>query len=220
MVSLSNHALSAVFAVLLLSSVVAQPRATETATFAGGCFWSMEHVFDDLPGVVSVTVGYAGGSAKNPSYERVEMGVTGHAESVQVVFDPKKITYDAARRVLAQHRSYRRRGPVLRSWHAVSTDHLLRRRGPEAAGRAVEGGARPVAPIQTGDAADRLGVDVLARRRGPPAFLQDACGAVPHVSRRLRPRRAAAGALGQEPVETQYEGPLFLVLRAWSVHGP
>jgi len=87
---------SAIFAfsaVLFLSSVVAQPQ-TATATFAGGCFWSMEHVFDELPGVVSVTVGYAGGAAKNPSYEQVEMGVTGHAESVQVVFDPGKIGYE------------------------------------------------------------------------------------------------------------------------------
>jgi len=54
----------------------------------------MEHVFDELPGVVSVTVGYAGGAAKNPSYAQVEMGVTGHAESVQVVFDPGKIGYE------------------------------------------------------------------------------------------------------------------------------
>jgi len=75
-------------------SAFAAPAATATATFAGGCFWSMEHVFDELPGVISVTVGYAGGQAKNPSYEQVEMGITGHAESVQVVFDPGRITYD------------------------------------------------------------------------------------------------------------------------------
>ena len=104
----------------------AQPQ-TATATFAGGCFWSMEHVFDELPGVVSVTVGYAGGTAKKPSYEQVEMGITGHAESVQVVYDPKKIGYEnPPRRVLAQHRSDRRRRPVLRSRHAVPADHLLR----------------------------------------------------------------------------------------------
>jgi len=84
----------AAFACLVVSAARAQPQ-TATATFAGGCFWSMEHVFDDLPGVVSVTVGYAGGSAKNPSYEQVEMGITGHAESVQVAFDPTKIAYDA-----------------------------------------------------------------------------------------------------------------------------
>ena len=53
----------------------AQPPVHGTATFAGGCFWSMEHAFDELPGVISVTVGYAGGAAKNPSYEQVEMGV-------------------------------------------------------------------------------------------------------------------------------------------------
>ena len=72
----------------------AQVPATKTATFAGGCFWSMEHVFDELPGVVSVTVGYAGGTAKKPSYEQVEMGITGHAESIQVVYDPVKIPYE------------------------------------------------------------------------------------------------------------------------------
>lgn len=73
----------------------AQPTGLATATFAAGCFWSMEHVFDELPGVVSVTVGYAGGTAKKPSYEQVEMGITGHAETVQVVFDPEKIAYEA-----------------------------------------------------------------------------------------------------------------------------
>jgi peptide-methionine (S)-S-oxide reductase len=65
----------------------------ETATFAGGCFWCMEPPFDKLDGVVSTTSGYTGGQTKNPSYEEVSSGVTGHAESVQVVFDPTKVSY-------------------------------------------------------------------------------------------------------------------------------
>lgn len=65
----------------------------EKATFAGGCFWCMEHPFDELEGVVSVTSGYTGGQKANPTYEEVSAGTTGHAESVQVVFDPKKVTY-------------------------------------------------------------------------------------------------------------------------------
>jgi peptide-methionine (S)-S-oxide reductase len=67
--------------------------STEKATFAGGCFWCMEAPFDRLPGVVSVTVGYTGGSLKNPTYEQVSAGGTGHAESVRIVYDPAKISY-------------------------------------------------------------------------------------------------------------------------------
>jgi peptide-methionine (S)-S-oxide reductase len=66
----------------------------EKATFAGGCFWCMEHPFDELPGVVSVTSGYTGGHTKNPTYEEVSAGGTGHAEAVQVVYDPAKIGYE------------------------------------------------------------------------------------------------------------------------------
>lgn len=65
----------------------------EQATFAGGCFWCMEHPFDELPGVVSVTSGYTGGHKINPSYEEVSSGTTGHAESIQVLYDPAKIGY-------------------------------------------------------------------------------------------------------------------------------
>jgi peptide-methionine (S)-S-oxide reductase len=63
------------------------------AVFAGGCFWCMEPPFDKLPGVKSTTSGFAGGQLKNPTYEQVSMGSTGHAESVQVIYDPRKVTY-------------------------------------------------------------------------------------------------------------------------------
>ncbi|MDT7041496.1 peptide-methionine (S)-S-oxide reductase MsrA [Candidatus Nitronereus thalassa] len=63
------------------------------ATFAGGCFWCMEHPFDELEGVVSTTSGYTGGHKENPTYPEVSAGGTGHTEAVQIVYDPKKITY-------------------------------------------------------------------------------------------------------------------------------
>jgi len=68
-------------------------RPLSKATFAGGCFWCMEAPFDSLPGVVSVTVGYTGGNVKDPTYKQVSAGGTGHAESVEIVFDPSRIGY-------------------------------------------------------------------------------------------------------------------------------
>ncbi|HEY3331730.1 MAG TPA: peptide-methionine (S)-S-oxide reductase MsrA [Capsulimonadaceae bacterium] len=69
------------------------PAGLETATIAGGCFWAMEERFKMLKGVVSAVPGYSGGKSASPSYEEVCAGTTGHAESVQIVFDPKVISY-------------------------------------------------------------------------------------------------------------------------------
>ena len=65
-----------------------------TATFAGGCFWCMEHPFDEIDGVVDTTVGFAGGTVANPSYRQVSSGKTGHAEVVQVTYDPARVSYE------------------------------------------------------------------------------------------------------------------------------
>jgi peptide-methionine (S)-S-oxide reductase len=64
------------------------------ATFAGGCFWCMEPPFDKLDGVISSTSGYIGGQKKDPTYEEVSAGVTGHTEAVEIVFDPAKVSYE------------------------------------------------------------------------------------------------------------------------------
>ena len=63
------------------------------ATFAGGCFWCMEHPYDELEGVVSTTVGYTGGHKDNPTYQEVSAGTTGHAEAIEIVYDPRKVGY-------------------------------------------------------------------------------------------------------------------------------
>lgn len=68
--------------------------ARDTAMFAGGCFWSMERPFQHVPGVVSTTAGYAGGTTQNPTYEQVNTGKTGHTETVLVEYDPSMVTYE------------------------------------------------------------------------------------------------------------------------------
>lgn len=79
--------------IALLTGVSADATALEKAVFAGGCFWCMEAPFDALPGVASVTAGYTGGHSRNPTYKEVSAGGTGHAEAVQIVYDPAKISY-------------------------------------------------------------------------------------------------------------------------------
>jgi peptide-methionine (S)-S-oxide reductase len=93
--------LIALLAALALLFVLAYPRLSgaseapklETAVFAGGCFWGVEGVFEHVRGVIDVRSGYSGGRVPNPSYEQVSSGDTGHAESVEVVFDPARVSY-------------------------------------------------------------------------------------------------------------------------------
>jgi len=81
-------------AAAFLASLQAQAQTLATATFAAGCFWCTEEAFEKVPGVVSVISGYTDGRTKNPSYEMVSSGTTGHAEAVEVKFDPAKVSYE------------------------------------------------------------------------------------------------------------------------------
>ena len=80
-----------------LAQTAPQPPAgakTATATFAGGCFWCTEADFDKVEGVISTTSGYIGGKTANPTYQQVVAGSTGHAEAVEIVYDPAKVSYE------------------------------------------------------------------------------------------------------------------------------
>jgi peptide-methionine (S)-S-oxide reductase len=95
---------------------LASSSQPESAVFAGGCFWGVQAVFEHVKGVKSATSGYSGGHAKSPSYELVSMDVTGHAESVQVTYDPSQITY----------------GQLLMVYFSVAHDPTqLNRQGPD-----------------------------------------------------------------------------------------
>ncbi len=100
--------------------VMDAPRAStpgqQTVVFAGGCFWGVQSVFQHVKGVISATSGYSGGAAKYAQYEIVSLGASGHAESVQVVFDPSQVTY----------------GELLRIFFSVAHDPTqLNRQGPD-----------------------------------------------------------------------------------------
>jgi peptide-methionine (S)-S-oxide reductase len=88
-----RHALVAGTLIAALAAQSAGAAALQTAVFAGGCFWSMQHGMEEVPGVVKVVAGYAGGHVPHPSYEQVVTETTGHYESVQVTYDPAKISY-------------------------------------------------------------------------------------------------------------------------------
>lgn len=94
----------------------APARGQETVVLAGGCFWGIQAVFEHVKGVTKATAGYSGGNMKSPSYEEVSSGETGHAESVEVVYDPSKITF----------------GQLLKVFFSVAHDPTeLNRQGPD-----------------------------------------------------------------------------------------
>ena len=111
----ASRPLSEPVAAPVFDSNIASP-AEDTAVFAGGCFWGVEAVFEHVKGVKSAVSGYAGGSAANPSYEIVSTGDTGHAESVQVIYDPSQVSY----------------GKLLQVFFSVAHDPTqLNRQGPD-----------------------------------------------------------------------------------------
>lgn len=100
-----------------LDEPLATAKGQETAVLAGGCFWGIQAVYEHLRGVTSATAGYSGGRIKSPGYELVSSGLTGHAESVSITFDPSQITY----------------GQILMVYFAVAHDPTqLNRQGPDA----------------------------------------------------------------------------------------
>jgi peptide methionine sulfoxide reductase msrA/msrB len=88
-----KNALAALLILAAAGTAGAEPPKQEVAIVAGGCFWGMENVMRKAPGILSIEVGYEGGTAKNVGYEDVASGTTGYAESVRIVFDPTKISY-------------------------------------------------------------------------------------------------------------------------------
>jgi peptide-methionine (S)-S-oxide reductase len=100
----------------VVDEVKATAKGKQTAVVAGGCFWGIQAVFSHVKGVRSATSGYSGGTMKNPDYEDVSSGKTGHAESVQIVYDPSQVSY----------------GELLRVFFSVAHDPTeLNRQGPD-----------------------------------------------------------------------------------------
>lgn len=112
--------------------VVPNKAPIEVAYFAGGCFWGVEAVFDRVKGVKSAMSGYAGGKVRNPDYEMVSTGTTGHAETVKVVFDPRQVSY----------------AQLMQVYFSVVTDPTqLNRQGPDT-GPQYRGALFPTSPAQ------------------------------------------------------------------------
>jgi peptide-methionine (S)-S-oxide reductase len=130
------------------------PPGFAVATFAGGCFWCMETQYEGRPGIRDVVSGYAGGRERNPTYEQVGSGMTGHAESVQITYDPKQISYETLLDLFwhgidptQANGQFCDRGPQYRS--AIFVRDSTERGLAEASKRRIEASGRLRAPIVT-----------------------------------------------------------------------
>ncbi len=147
-----------IFAGFIIAALAASAAHGQTkpaiATFAGGCFWCTEADFDKVPGVISTTSGYIGGKVANPTYYQVSDGTTGHAEAVQIAFDPAKVTYQQLLDVywhsidpLAKNRQFCDSGSQYRT--AIFYHDAEQRKLAEASKKAIEDSGRFKEPIQT-----------------------------------------------------------------------
>ena len=174
-----------------------RPASTAIATFAGGCFWCTEADFDKVDGVISTTSGYIGGRTANPTYDSVSAGNSGHAEAVQVVFDPSKVTYSKLLEYYwrtidptTKDRQFCDSGNPYRT--AIFTHDEQQRALAEASKKALSATSRfanrssPRSSMQRSFIPPRI----ITRTITPKS------GEVQVLPRQLRPRRATEAALG------------------------
>ena len=173
--------------------------ATAKATFAGGCFWCVESDFDKIPGVLSTTSGYIGGKTANPTYEQVSSHTTGHAEAVEVVFDPAKVSYERLVEYFwhtidptVKDQQFCDRGTPYRTAIFAHDDEQLK---IAQASRAALEKTKPFKePIVTEIVLAR---HVLPGRGLPPGLLPEEPDSLQVLPHQLRPRRALATVVGR-----------------------
>ena len=161
-------------------AISAKPATSPAvATFAAGCFWCVEADFDKVPGVLSTVSGFTGGARLDPTYEQVSAGGTGHAESVEVTYDPNKVTYEQLLDFYWHHVDpFTADRQFCDVGGQVPSGDLLSRRRREAPGGAVEG-SNGSAVQEEDRCGDCRGVQILPGRGVPPGFLQEEPGPIP-----------------------------------------
>ena len=156
--------------------MIEDARTYKTATFGAGCFWGVEEAFSRVNGVIATAVGYMGGSLKNPTYNDVCTGQTGHAEVVQVTYDPSKVSYEQLAVFWSIHDPTQLNRAGTGYWHKLPLRDLLPRSRSGKNSKKIKRGHRDFRYIQVwkNHDCDHAGTGILPGRRIPPALLQKA----------------------------------------------